>query len=68
VDNTKRPTPLEELKKNIVFSLRSKYAGYSRADLLELELLQTYKSYYKKFDKTYNILHLGIRDCRYLRT
>ena len=55
VDNTKRPTPLDKLKKDVVSSLRSKYAGYSRADLLELEVLRAYKSYYKQFDKTYHI-------------
>ena len=55
VDNTKRHTTLDELKKDVVSSLRSKYAGFSRADLLELEVLRTYKSYYKKFDKTYHI-------------
>jgi len=66
VDNKKRPTPLDDLKKEVVSSLRSKYAGYSRADLLELEVLQAYKSYYKKFDETYHlqlqlesILHKG---------
>ena len=55
VDNTKRPTPLDEMKKELVSSLRSKYAGYSRADLLELEVLSAYKVYYKKFDKTYHV-------------
>ena len=66
VDNTKRLTPLDELKKEVVSSLRSNYAGCSRAELLELEVLQAYKSYYKKFDKTYHlqlqlesILHKG---------
>ena len=55
VDNTKRPSPLDELKKNIVSSLRSKYEGCSRADLLETEVLKIYKSYYKNFGKTYHI-------------
>ena len=55
VDNAKRPTPLDELKKEVVSSLRNKYAGYSRTDLLELEVLRAYKAYYKKFDKTYHV-------------
>lgn len=55
VDNTKRTTPLDELKKNIVSLLRSKYEGCSRADLLKTEVLRIYKSYYKNFGKTYHI-------------
>ena len=55
VENTNRPTPLDELKKDVVSAIRSKYTGYSRADLFELEVLRIYKSYYRKFDKTYHI-------------
>lgn len=55
VDNTKRPTPLDEMKKELVSSLRSKYAGYSRADLLELEELRAYKAYYKQFGNTCHV-------------
>jgi DNA/RNA-binding domain of Phe-tRNA-synthetase-like protein len=55
VDNTKRPTLLDELKKEVVSTLRSTYAGYSRADLHELNVLKVYKSYYKKFNKTYHL-------------
>jgi hypothetical protein len=46
VNNTKRPTPLDDLKKEVVSSIHAKYAGWSRADLLTLEVLQAYKSYY----------------------
>jgi len=55
VDNTKRPTPLDEAKKEIVSMLRSRYAGLSRADLLKMEVLSAYKAYYKKFKKTYHV-------------
>jgi len=55
VDNRKRSTPLDEQKKDLVSSLRSKYEGYSRADLLETKVLRAYKAYYRNFGKTYHI-------------
>jgi DNA/RNA-binding domain of Phe-tRNA-synthetase-like protein len=55
VDNHKRPTPLDEKKREIEASLREKFAGFSRADLLELEILQAYRDYYKQFKKTYHV-------------
>ena len=55
VDNTGRPVTLEKMKEEVVSSLRSKYSGYGRKELLELEPLKAYKSYYKKFDKTYHV-------------
>ena len=55
VDNSKRPTPLDARKREIEARLREKYAGFSRADFLELEILQAYRSYYKKFNKTYHV-------------
>jgi DNA/RNA-binding domain of Phe-tRNA-synthetase-like protein len=55
VDNGTHSTALDRLKKDVVSTLRSRYSGYSRADLLELEVLGAYKSYYKKFSKTYHI-------------
>ena len=55
LDNTKRPTSLDELKKNLLFSLRSRYEGYSRADLLETEILRAYRSYYGSFGNTYHV-------------
>jgi DNA/RNA-binding domain of Phe-tRNA-synthetase-like protein len=55
VDNTERATSLDKLKKEVVSALRNKYAGYDREKLLELEVLQAYKSYYKKFGKTFHL-------------
>ena len=55
VDNHKRPTPLDEKKREIEARLREKFAGFSRADLLELEILQAYRDYYKQFKKTYHV-------------
>ncbi|MDJ0752767.1 MAG: phenylalanine--tRNA ligase beta subunit-related protein [Ardenticatenaceae bacterium] len=55
VDNARRPTPLDQRKKEIEVNLRQKYAGFSRADFLELEVLKAYRRYYKKFNKTYHV-------------
>ncbi|WP_420642566.1 phenylalanine--tRNA ligase beta subunit-related protein [Candidatus Leptofilum sp.] len=55
IDNSKRPTPLDARKREIERRLQEKYAGYSRADFLELKILQAYRSYYKKFNKTYHV-------------
>lgn len=35
--------------------LRSRYAGYSRKDLLELPVLAAYQRYYRRFNKTYHV-------------
>src|SRR5215218_5871862 len=55
VDNSPRPTPLDLRKQAIAAQLRDTFAGYSRADLLELAVLRAYRSYYKKFGKTYHV-------------
>ena len=55
VDNAKRPTPLDQRKREIEAALREKFAGFSRADLLALEILQAYRTYYKQFNKTYHV-------------
>lgn len=55
VDNSKRPTPLDQRKREIEARLREKFAGLARADLLNLPVLQAYRNYYKKFDKTYHV-------------
>lgn len=48
IDNTKRTTRLEA-------RLRETFAGSSRAELLELDVLKAYRSYYKRFDQTYHV-------------
>ena len=55
MDNTKHPTPLDEMKKNLASSLCSRYEGQSRADLLEMEVLRAYRSYYGNFGNTYHV-------------
>lgn len=55
VDNSKRPTPLDARKKKMEIELRDKYASFTRADLVALHTMQAYRSYYKKFRKTYHV-------------
>jgi DNA/RNA-binding domain of Phe-tRNA-synthetase-like protein len=55
VDNTPRATPLDQRRQAIEAHLRQAFAGFSRTDLLELEVLQAYRAYYKKFGKTYHV-------------
>jgi len=47
IDNTKRATPLDQHKKEVEAQVRAKYANYSRADLLQIDILDAYKKYYK---------------------
>lgn len=56
VDNSRRTSPLDRRKREIESRLREKFAGYSRTDLRELEVLQAYRAYYKQFNKTYHVL------------
>lgn len=55
VDNSKRPTPLDGRKQEVEAELRDKYAGLARADLVTIDTLKAYRSYYKKFRKTYHV-------------
>jgi DNA/RNA-binding domain of Phe-tRNA-synthetase-like protein len=55
VDNTARSTALDQRKRAIEARLRDRFAGCSRADLLELAVLQAYRAYYKTFGKTYHV-------------
>src|SRR5215213_7027913 len=55
VDNTPRSSALDQRKQAIEAQLRQTFAGSSRAELLELAALQTYRTYYKKCDKTYHV-------------
>jgi DNA/RNA-binding domain of Phe-tRNA-synthetase-like protein len=56
VNNAGRSPALEQHKREVEVDLRQKYADMSRADLLELEVFEAYKAYYKKFKKTYHVL------------
>jgi DNA/RNA-binding domain of Phe-tRNA-synthetase-like protein len=55
VNNTSRETALDQYKQNLATRLRLKYGRLSRADLLELPVLQAYKAYYRQFNKTYHV-------------
>lgn len=55
VDNSKRPTPLDEHKRQLVTSIRQRYQGHDRSQLLQLDELQAYRSYYKRFGNTYHV-------------
>lgn len=55
VDNTPRPSALDEHKRDLVEALRQLYDGMQRPDLLRLPQLQAYRQYYKSFDKTYHV-------------
>jgi DNA/RNA-binding domain of Phe-tRNA-synthetase-like protein len=54
-NNTPRETALEAYKRELEIRLRKQYGGLSRADLLELPVLQAYKAYYRSFNKTYHV-------------
>ena len=55
VDNTGNAPVLEGRKREIEARLREKYAGFSRGDFLELEVLKAYRDYYKAFGQTYHV-------------
>jgi DNA/RNA-binding domain of Phe-tRNA-synthetase-like protein len=56
VDNSLPSTPLDEHKRQLEASIRSRYVGYDRAMLVQHEVLKAYKDYYKRFSKTYHVL------------
>ena len=56
VDNSRRATPLDAHKRRIEARQRERLAGFSRSELLALDVLKAYKRYYKKFNKTYHVL------------
>ncbi len=55
VDNTKRTTSLEGRKQEVAQRLRERFAGSSRADLLELNVLRAYRDFYRGFGNTYHV-------------
>ena len=55
VDNAKRATLLDEKKRQVEARLRETFAGFSRADFLEHEILKAYRDYYKQFGNTYHV-------------
>jgi DNA/RNA-binding domain of Phe-tRNA-synthetase-like protein len=55
VTNPASNRELEQHKAELVQELRTHYGGMSRAQLEKLPVLQAYKDYYKRFDKTYHV-------------
>ena len=55
VDNTGDATLLNKRKRGIESRLRERFAGFSRGDFLELEVLKAYRDYYKQFDQMYHV-------------
>ena len=55
VNNARQLSPLDEHKRAIETAARQKYAGMTRTDLQQLDNLKAYKSYYRKFNKTYRV-------------
>ena len=56
VNNTRRPSALDDRKRELESHIRKKYAGFSRADLLAVNSMLVYRQFYKKFNKTYHVL------------
>ncbi len=56
VDNHGPSPQLEARKREIEARLRARFAGASRADLLELPVMAAYAAYYKQYKKTYHVL------------
>jgi len=55
VVNPQRHTALDERKEELERALRSRYAGYDRAELKALPVLEAYSAYYRQFKKTYHV-------------
>ena len=55
VDNWERSTPLDMRKREVEARLRERFAGFTREDFLELEVLKAYRDFYKRFGKTYHV-------------
>ena len=55
VDHTGRTALLDEGKRDLERRLRQKFAGFSRTDLLKLDILKAYRDFYKRFGNTYHV-------------
>ena len=56
VRNPQQHEGLDQRKLKIENNLREKFAGLTRADLKNMEPINAYRNYYKKFKKSYHIL------------
>lgn len=55
VTNSPASPALDQHKREVEHILRERYAGFSRADFLQLFVLDHYSRYYKRFEKTYHV-------------
>jgi DNA/RNA-binding domain of Phe-tRNA-synthetase-like protein len=55
VSNPKQHAELQAQKRHLEAELREQYAGYDRAALKELPILNAYAEYYRQFKKTYHV-------------
>jgi len=55
VANPQRHPALDERKEELEKELRTHYAGYDRADMKALPVLEAYGAYYRRFRKTYHV-------------
>jgi DNA/RNA-binding domain of Phe-tRNA-synthetase-like protein len=55
VTNPAHHPALDRRKEELERELRSRYAGYDRAKLKALSVLQAYSAYYRRFRKTYHV-------------
>lgn len=56
VDNSLFSEQLERRKRQTEVALRRQYQGFTRVDFLALPVMAAYERYYKRFDKTYQVL------------
>jgi DNA/RNA-binding domain of Phe-tRNA-synthetase-like protein len=56
LDNAGPSALLDKRKRALEEEIRHKYAGFSRTDLLRTQILNAYRNYYKRFNKTYHVL------------
>lgn len=57
VVNPDRHPALESRKAELESNLRARFSDYDRAALKALPTIQAYNAYYKRFKKTYHVLH-----------
>ena len=55
VANPQRHPALDEREEELERELRTHYAGYDRADMKALPVLEAYGAYYRRFRKTYHV-------------
>ena len=55
IDNSERVPPLDTHKRELEKRLRQRFADYTRKDYLELDVLEAYHNYYRRFGNTYHV-------------